>query len=131
AIRDRELEAHHAIVEVGVDGSGRIVQLAGRTPLSIDGSAATHGAIRGGAIIEIGATRLIVGDSAERRGSGVSGPRRGGCESPWSSLAMVERATYLARRTSPYVVDLGIGQVRLALPIDIGALPFDEQSVAD
>lgn len=57
-IDDPALEAHHLLVRTR---ARQVVQLAGRVPARIDGSAAGRGtAIHDGSVLEIGSSRLVV-----------------------------------------------------------------------
>jgi len=121
SLADPAVEAHHAALDVGLDGTLVVTQLAGRIALTADGRPHETGRVRAGAVVEIGATRLELG----RR---TAGPIAHGDR--WATLAAVERECYLARGRAPWVVTLGVGRVHLPLPLDVAVLPLSEQAAA-
>ena len=128
-IADPEIEAHHLLVELAPGGLIRVVQLAGRSTITIDGLPHRGESVRTGGVIQVGATRLTVRGCGRNVARLDSTPLRP--DTPWATLAAVERSTYLARAASAHVVDLGVGTVRLPLGIDMGSLPLEQQPSAD
>jgi hypothetical protein len=104
---DPAVEPHHALVTVGPDGAAGLTQLCARTPVLVDHHPHLGGTVRPGAVVEVGDSRLALGVAPAGRSS--SGDRL-------AVLADVERECYLARARSPWVVELGRGQVLLDLP---------------
>ena len=63
AVDDPAVEPHHALLDVSADGSVELVQLAGRTPVSVDGQPVGAGRIA--ASIEVGDSRIELVDTAD------------------------------------------------------------------
>jgi hypothetical protein len=60
---DPAVEAHHALVELRADGRARLVQVAGRSPIRVDGASADGWVVLGVAsVIEVGSSRLQLVD---------------------------------------------------------------------
>ncbi len=63
---DQTLQPHHALIEVGEDGTVRLTQLTGRTPVRVDGrpidQQATARAVEltNGSVIEVGISSLVI-----------------------------------------------------------------------
>lgn len=105
-VADPQIEPHHALVTVLVDGTLELAQLAGRAPILVAGCAHPGGRVTPGAPVEVGDSRIEIGSRPQHADPG----------DRWAVLAGVEYATYLARADSPWVVELGRGTVHLGLP---------------
>jgi hypothetical protein len=145
---DPSVEAHHALVEMGRDGRVRLLQLAGRSPIRVDGDPA-HGWVRLGhaSVIEVGASRLELVDPTSLPIGSTTRVYAPLDESDGELRRFerdVVRAAEAARahgveHRSPGAVAVGIADMRLPIdvldnaskPADIAALPLPAAAVLD
>jgi hypothetical protein len=63
-VADPTVEPHHALVDVGPDGSVAILQTSGRTSVRVDGEPTSGWTrVRAGSTVEVGASRFVFGTS--------------------------------------------------------------------
>lgn len=133
---DPAVEAHHAIVEVGPDGSAAMLQTAGRVPILVDGTPArgwTPIAARSDTgettVVEVGSTRLHVGEQVAPTPSPTGwvfvplDDSDAELERFDRDVARAVDASRAARACAPTArtVELGIGRVRLPVALRDGS----------
>ena len=144
-IDDPTLEAHHAVVDVSLAASVSVLQIAGRSPLRVDGFAADGWvSARPGSIVEVGCSRLeIVEPGAVRHGAdhGAAGaihaPLDGSddeahrFERDLARVAPALRRAHLDDRRAGSV-EVGVASIVLApLVLDRSGLPVPSEAWSD
>jgi hypothetical protein len=145
---DPAVEAHHAVVELSEDGRARLVQVAGRAPIRVDGESAHGWVVRGAAsVIEVGASRLELVDPASVP-IGSSARVHAPLDDSDDELRRFERdvaraataaTTERGSRRPPGTVTLGVAEQQLAIDlldarsetVDLVSLPHPAAAVLD